>query len=228
MKRIIFGSISVLLVFAATAPAFAYGKVEPSNNSLLTGQSNLLAEVPLPTLHSQPSPTSGLQTPKTLQLTQQNSPAEVSSPTLQLYERQQALVAQMETMMAQMKVMMAQMKTMSSNKPQTSRNSQLTQQNPSSEVASPTLLLYEQQQALIAQMEAMMAQMKVMMEQMKVINVTPTRHGLRSSVFQQQAMMAEMKTMIPQMKIMVQAMNATPSSSNMPSLEKVSDLNSQN
>lgn len=190
MKRIIFGSISVLLVFAATPPAFAYEKVDASNNSSLTGQSNLLAEVPLPTLQSQnyssskqpsarelmttPSPTSRLQTPKTLQLTQQNPPAEVPSPTL---------------------------------------------------------LLYEQQQALMAQMEAMMAQMKVMMEQMKVINATPTRHGVRSSVFQQQTMMAEMKTMMPQMKIMVQAMNgmlSTPFSSNMPSLEKVSDLNSQN
>lgn len=194
MKRIIFGSISVLLVFAATSPAFAYGKVDASNNSSLTGQSNLLAEVSLPTLQSQnsssskqpsarglmttPSPTNGLQTPKTLQLTQQNSPAEVASPTLQLYERQQALIAQMDTMMAQMKVMMAQMKTMASSKPQSSRTSQLTQQNQSAEVASPTLFLYEQQQALIAQMEAMMAQMKVMMEQMKVINATPTRHGL--------------------------------------------------
>lgn len=193
MKRIIFGSISVLLVFAATPPAFAYEKVDASNNSSLTGQSNLLAEVPLPTLQGQnsssskqpsarelmttPSPTSGLQTPKTFQLTQQNSPAEVESPSLQLYERQQALIAQMETVMAQMKVMMAQMKTMASSKPQTSRNSQLAQQNPSAEVASPTLLLYEQQQALMSQMEAMMAQMKVMMEQMKVINATPPRHG---------------------------------------------------
>ena len=134
MKRVMFGGLSVLLVIAATPPAFAAGKVNGSNievlsrglqtfSSSLTGQWNSLGEVPSPTLQSEnpgslkqtiPAPTSGLQTPKTLHLTQQNPPSEVPSPTLLLFERQQALIAQMETMIAQMKVMMAQMKTMAS------------------------------------------------------------------------------------------------------------------
>jgi len=91
MKRLILSGLSVLLVFSASAPAFASGKVNKSNTEACQS-------IPLP------SPTGGGTT--------QRLEAIRTCDMEVMLEQQQAMMSQMNAMTSQMNAMTAQMKAM--------------------------------------------------------------------------------------------------------------------